>query len=30
MGPGWMSVIAIVVFLVIFALLNIVEKGRLD
>lgn len=30
MGPGWMSVAIIVAFLVLFALLNILEKGRLD
>ncbi len=30
MGPGWMSVAVIVVFVVVFALLNIVEKGRID
>ena len=30
MGPGWMSVAIIVAFLLIFALLNIAEKGRLD
>jgi len=30
MGPGWMSVAIIGAFLLIFALLNIAEKGRLD
>lgn len=30
MGPGWMSVAMIVAFLVIFAVLNIAEKGRMD
>ena len=30
MGPGWMSVAFIVAFLLIFALLNLVEKGRID
>jgi hypothetical protein len=30
MGPGWMSVIIIAVLLLAFALLNVIEKGRLD
>ena len=30
MGPGWVAVIMIAVFLVIFAILNLVEKGSLD
>jgi len=30
MGPGWMSVALIVAFFVLFALLNIYEKGRMD
>ncbi len=30
MGPGWMSVALIVAFVVLFALLNIFEKGRMD
>lgn len=30
MGPGWMAVTMIAAFLVIFAILNLVEKGSLD
>jgi hypothetical protein len=30
MGPGWMAVTMIAVFFVIFAILNLVEKGSLD
>jgi len=30
MGPGWMAVIAIVVFVAVFALLNVLEKGSID
>ena len=30
MGPGWMAVIAIVVFVAAFALLNVLEKGSID
>ncbi len=30
MGPGWMSVAAIGAFLLVFAVLNLLEKGSLD
>ena len=30
MGPGWMGVAIIVGFIVVFAILNLVEKGRVD
>ncbi len=30
MGPGWMAVTMIAVFLIAFAILNLVEKGSLD
>jgi hypothetical protein len=30
MNPGWMAVTLIVAFVVVFALLNILEKGSLD
>ncbi len=30
MGPGWMSVTMIVIFFLLFAILNITEKGRMD
>ena len=30
MGPGWMAVTLIGVFVVIFALLNLIEKGSID
>lgn len=30
MGPGWMAVTLIVVFVIVFALLNIIEKGSVD
>lgn len=30
MGPGWTSVVIIAAFLALLALLNILEKGRLD
>lgn len=30
MGPGWVGVIAIVGFIAIFALLNLIEKGSID
>lgn len=30
MGPGWMSVAAIGVFFLTFAILNLLEKGSLD
>lgn len=30
MGPGWTSVAIIAAFIIIFALLNIFEKGRMD
>lgn len=30
MNPGWMAVSAIVVFVLVFAILNLLEKGSLD
>jgi hypothetical protein len=30
MSPGWMSVLAILAFLAVFAILNLFEKGSLD
>lgn len=30
MGPGWASVAIIAAFIILFALLNLIEKGRLD
>lgn len=30
MGPGWASVVVIAVFLGVFALLNLLEKGQVD
>ena len=30
MGPGWLSVTIIVSFVVVFAILNLIEKGRMD
>ena len=30
MGPGWLAVVMIAVFLGALALLNMIEKGRLD
>lgn len=30
MNPGWMAVTLIVVFVIVFALLNIIEKGSAD
>lgn len=30
MGPGWMAVALIVVFVIVFALLNLFEKGSVD
>lgn len=30
MGPGWMGVTMIVGFIVVFAILNLVEKGKID
>lgn len=30
MNPGWTAVTLIAVFIVAFALLNIIEKGRVD
>ena len=30
MGPGWTSVVIILAFVVLFAVLNLLEKGRID
>lgn len=30
MNPGWTAVTLIAVFIVVFALLNVIEKGRVD
>lgn len=30
MNPGWMAVTVIGVFIIVFALLNVIEKGRID
>ena len=30
MGPGWIGVLTILAFVVVFAILNIAEKGSLD
>lgn len=30
MGPGWIGVLAIVGFIALFAVLNLIEKGSID
>ena len=30
MGPAWTSVVIILAFVVLFAVLNLLEKGRID
>ncbi len=30
MGPGWMGVTMIVGFIALFAILNLIEKGKID